>query len=170
VAGPGGPFQAAFSQLERQVAPGDEIIARFWGLAGWSLNWLLASGQVLGLALVVPFILGLRHLYPADLALCLPPSAVLQASLWTRPALVIAVTRQRQLLCCRISRPFRRTAISQAPMETASLTGLRRGWPYSQLRYCGPGTDARKIRVNVPNQCRQAAETVTGAASGIATD
>ena len=162
------PFREVFSRLEQQVAPGDEIAARFWGLAGWSLNWWILTSQVFAILLVVPFMLGLRRLYGADLALCTSAGVLLSASWWTRPALVIAITRQRQMLCCRISRPFQRKTITQAPIEAAWLGDFRRGWLYSQLRYRGPGTQGKTVRVNVPAGCRQTAQTVTGAASGIA--
>jgi hypothetical protein len=118
---------------------------------------------------VLPFVLGLRRLYGADIALCGAAGVVLATSFWTRPALVIAITRRRQLLCCRISRPFQRTTISHAPIEAAQLAGFRRGWLFSRLRYRGPGTDGKMVQLNVPAACRQAAQTATGAASELAT-
>jgi hypothetical protein len=162
------PYRAVFSRLEQHVAPGDEIADRFWGLTGWSMNWWMLTSQVFAILLVVPFMLGLRRLYGADLALCASAGVLLSASWWTRPALVIALTRQRQLLCCRISRPFQRKTITQAPIEAAWLGDFRRGCLHSQLRYRGPGTQGKTVRVNIPAGCRQAAQTVTGAASGIA--
>ena len=81
---------------------------------------------------------------------------------------MIAITRQRQLLCCRISRPFQHKTITQAPIEAAWLGDFRRGWIWSQLRYRGPGTQGKTVRVNIPAGCRQAAQSVTGAAPGIA--
>jgi hypothetical protein len=162
------PFREVFSRLEQQVAPGDEIAVRFWGLTGWSLNWWWLTSQVFTILVVVPFILGLGRLYGADLALCASAGVLLAASWWTRPVLVIAITRQRQLLCCRISRPFQRKTITQAPIEAAWFGDFRRRWLYSQLRYRGPGTQGNTLRVNIPAGCWQAAQTVTGAASGIA--
>jgi hypothetical protein len=83
--------------------------------------------------------------------------------------LVIAVTRRRQLLCCRTSRPFQRQTISQAPIETAWLADFRRGWLYSRLRYMGPGTKGSTVRLNVPAACRDAAQaTAQASASGSA--
>ena len=64
------PYRAVFRQMEQQVAPGDEIAARFWGLTGWSMNWSMVTGQVFAILLIVPFMLGLRRLYDADLVLC----------------------------------------------------------------------------------------------------
>ena len=161
-------YRAVFSQLEQRVAPGDEIAARFWGLTGWSMNWWLLTCQVLAILLVVPYMLGLRRLYGADLALGGSASVLLWASWWTRPALVIALTRQRQLLCCRISRPFQRKTITQAPIDAAWVGDVRRGWLFSQLRYRGPGTQGKTVRVNIPAAFRETAQTVTGVASGIA--
>lgn len=111
--------------------------------------------------LVLPFMLGLRHLYGADLALCGPVGVLLSVSFLTRPALVIAVTRRWQLLCCRISRPFQRMTISQAPFEAAQLAGFRRGLFFSRLRHAGPGTDCGVVRLNVPAACRQAVQATT---------
>jgi hypothetical protein len=161
------PYRALFSHLEQHVAPGDEIAARFWGLTGWSMNWWMVTSQVFAILLVVPFILGLRRLYDADIVLCGSAGVLLSASWWTRSVLVIAITRQRQLLCCRISRPFQRKTITQAPVEAFSLADFRRGWLYSQIRYRGPGTDGKTVRVNIPAGCRQAAKTMTQA-SGMA--
>jgi hypothetical protein len=112
--------------------------------------------------------LGLRRLTGADLALCAPAGVLLSASFWTRPALVIAITRQRQLMCCRISRPFQRKTITQAPIEPPGWGDFRRGWLFSQLRYRGTGTLGKTVRINIPAGCRQAAHTVTGAAPEIA--
>lgn len=163
------PYRAVFSQLEQHVAPGDEIALRFWGLTGWSMNWWMVASQVFAILLVLPFVLGLRRLYGADIALCGSAAVLLSASWWTRSVLVFAITRQRQLLCCRISRPFQRKTITQAPIEAAWLADFRRGWLYSQLWYRGPGTNGKTVRVNIPASCRQVAETVTEAASGMAT-
>ncbi len=162
------PYRAVFSQLEQRVAPGDEIAARFWGLTGWSMNWWTVASEVFAVLLVLPFMLGLRRLYGADLSLCGSAGVLLAASWWTRPALVIAVTRQRQLLCCRVSRPFQRKTTTQAPAEAAWLSDFRRGWPYCGLRYRGPGTDGKTVRLNIPAGGRQAAQTAALAASGMA--
>jgi hypothetical protein len=97
--------------------------------------------------------------------LCGSVGVLLSASFWTRSVLVIAVTSQRRLLCCRISRPFLRKTFTQAPREAAWFAGFRRGWLFSHLRYRGPGTGGRTVRLNIPARCRQAAETVTGPAS-----
>ena len=79
----------------------------------------------------------------------------------------MAITSQRQLLCCRTSRPFQRKTITQAPIETALFADFRRGWLFSQLRYRGPGTDGKTARLNIPARCRQAAETLTGSSPTI---
>ncbi len=163
------PYPAAFRQLEKLVAPGDEIVARLWGLTGWSVNWWIVTSEVFAVLLVLPFMLGLRSLYAADLALCGSAGALLSASWWTRSVLVIAITSQRQLLCCRISRPFQRKTITQVPIETAFFADFRRGWLFSQLRYRGPGTDGKTARLNVPARCRQAAATLTGSSPTITT-
>jgi hypothetical protein len=92
------PYRAVFSQLEQHVAPGDEIAARFWGLTGWSMNWWMVTSQVFAILLVLPFVLGLRRLYGADIALCGSAGVLLSASWSTRSVLVLAITRQRQLL------------------------------------------------------------------------
>jgi hypothetical protein len=68
------------------------------------------------------------------------------------------------------ARPFLRKTITQAPLEAAWFGGFRRGWLFSQLRYRGPGTDGKTVRLNIPARCRQAAETVTGPASRVATN
>jgi hypothetical protein len=162
------PYRAVFSRLEQDVAPGDEIAARFWGLAGWSMNWWILASEFFAIVLVLPFILGLHRLYNADLVLCGSAVVLLSASWWIRPVLVIAITRQRQLLCCRISRPFQRKSITQAPAQAASLGDFRRRWLYSQLRYRGPGTQDKTVLLNIPAGCRQAAQTVVDAASAIA--
>jgi hypothetical protein len=162
------PHSAVFSQLSQLVEAGDEIVARFWGLTGWSMNVWMVAAQLFGVLLVLPFMLGLPRLYGADIALCGAATVVLSASFWTRPALVIAVTRRHQLLCCRISRPFQRKTISHAPIEAAQLAGFRRGWLFSRLRYSGPGTDGKMVQLNVPAGCRQAAQMATEAASGLA--
>jgi len=163
------PYGAVFTELEKHVAPGDSIAARFWGLTGWSMNWWMVTSQIFAILLVLPFMLGLRRFYGADIALCASAGVLLSASWWTRPALVIAITRKRQLLCCRISRPFQRKTITQAPIEAAWLADFRRGWLYSQLWYRGPGTQGKTVRVNIPAGCRQAAQTITEAAPGMAT-
>ena len=151
------PYRAVFSQLEQHVAPGDEIAARFWGLTGWSMNCWMVITQAFAILLVLPFILGLRGLYGADIALCGLAGILLAGSWWTRAVLVIAITRQRQLICCRITRPFHRKTIIQAPLDAALFADFRRGWLYSQLAYRGPGTDGKTLRVNVPAGCRQVA-------------
>ena len=155
------PPSAAFRQLSRNVEPDDEIVATFWGLTGWSMNLWTVTTLTFAILLVLPFMLGLRPLYGADLALCGTVGVLLSASFLTRPALVIAVTRRRQLLCCRISRPFQRTTITQAPIEAAQFAGLRRGLFFSRLRYAGPGTDGRMVRLNIPAACRQAVQATT---------
>jgi hypothetical protein len=162
------PFTQVFSQLSQLVEPGDEIVARFWGLTGWSMNVWIVATEAFAVLLVLPFVLGLRHLYGADLALCGSAGVLLSTSYLTRPALVIAVTAHRQLLCCRISRPMQYKTISQAPVEATQLADFRRGWLFSQLRYRGPGTNGKTVRLNVPGVCRQAAQAMTEAASGLA--
>lgn len=163
------PFKAVFDQLEKLAAPEDQIAVRLWGLTGWSMNWWLVTSEVFAVLLVLPFMLGLRRLYGADLALCGSVGVLLSVSWWTRSVLVIAITSQRQLMCCRISRPFLRKTITQAPIEAAWFGGLRRGWLFTQLSYRGPGTDGKTTRLNVPARCRQAAEAVTGSAWRITT-
>jgi hypothetical protein len=81
---------------------------------------------------------------------------------------IVAVTRRRQLLCCRMSRPFQRKTITQASIEAARLADFRRSWLFSRLRYCGPGTDGKTVRLNVPAACRQAAQTAVEASQGLA--
>lgn len=164
------PYPAVFRQLEQLVAPGDQITSRLWGLTGWSMNWWIVATELVAILLVMPFMLGLRGLYTADLALCGSAGVLLSASFWTRPVLIIAITSQRQLLCCRISRPILHKTITQAPLEAAHFAGFRRGWLFSQLRYRGPGTDGKTARLNIPARCRQAAETVTGPMSWLATN
>ena len=159
------PHSAAFSQLSDLADAGDEIVARFWGLTGWSMNLWLVTSEFFAILLVLPFILGLRHVYGADVVVCGGVGVLLAASFWTRPALVIAVTRERQVLCCRISRPFRRTAISQAPIEAVQLD-FRRSGLFSRLRYRGPGTNGKTVRVNVPAACRRDAQATAETASG----
>jgi hypothetical protein len=134
------------------------------------MNWWIVAAELFAILLVLPFILGLRGLYTADLALCGSVGVLLSASFWTRSVLVIAFTSQRQLLCCRITRPFLHKTITQAPLEAAWFTGFRRGWLFSQLRYRGPGSGAKTVRLNIPARCRQAAETVTASASRVATN
>ncbi len=163
------PYPGVFRQLEQLVAPGDQITFRFWGLTGWSMNWWIVATELFATLLVVPFMLGLRGLYAADIALCGSAGVVLSASWWTRSVLVIAITSQRQLLSCRISRPFLHKTITQAPLEAAWFADFRRGWLYSQLRYRGPGTNGKTVRLNIPAGCRQVAETVAGPASRVAT-
>jgi hypothetical protein len=163
------PFKQVFDQLEKLAAPEDQIAARIWGLTGWSMNWWIVTSEVFAVVLVVPFMLGLRRLYDVDLALCGSVGVVLSVSWWTRSVLVIAITSQRQLLCCRISRPFLRKTITQAPIEAAWFGGFRRGWLFSRLWYRGPGTDGKKARLNVPARCREAAEGAAGSAWRIAT-
>lgn len=153
-----GGHPAALTQLLRQVAPGDETIAGFWGLTGWSLNWWIAASQVFGILLVLPFMFGLRSLYNTTVPVCGCGVALLSASWWTRTALVIVITKQRQVLCCRIARPFQRKTISQAPIETVRLAYLHRGWLYGQVRYCGPGTNGKTVRLNLPAGCRPAVQ------------
>ena len=162
------PYPAVFRQLEQLVAPGDQITSRLWGMTGWSMNSWIVATELFAILLVVPFMLGLRGLYGADLALCLSAGVLLSASWWTRSVLVIAITGQRQLLCCRISRPFLHKTITQAPLEAAWFAGFRRGWLFSQLRYRGPGTDGKTVRLNIPGRCRQVAESVTGPAPWVA--
>jgi hypothetical protein len=159
------PHSAAFSQLSELADAGDEIVARFWGLTGWSMNLWLVTSEFFAIMLVVPFVLGLRHVYGADVVVCGVVGVLLAASFWTRPALVVAVTRQRHVLCCRISRPFHRSAISQAPIEAVQLD-FHRGWLFSRLRYRGPGTDGKTVRVNVPAACRRDAQATAEAALG----
>jgi hypothetical protein len=163
------PYLAVFRQLEALVAPEDEIAARVWGLTGWSMNWWLVTTEVFAVLLVLPFMLGLRRMYDADLVLCGSAGVLLSASWWTRSVQVIAISGQGQLLCCRITRPFQRKTISQGPIEAASFTDFHRGWLFSQLRYRGPGTDGKTVRLNVPARCRRAAETMTKSASRAAT-
>lgn len=153
------PPGAALGRLSQLVDPGDEIVGTFWGLAGWSLNLWLVATEIFAVLLVLPHALGLRRLYGADLAICGTAGALLATSFWIRPALVIAVTKRRQMLCCRISRPFQRTTISQAPIEAAQLHDFRRGWIYSRLRYTGPGTNGKTVHLNIPPACRQTAQT-----------
>lgn len=155
------PYPPAFRQLEQLAAPGDQITSRLWGMTGWSVNWWIGATELFAILLVVPFMLGLGGLYAADLALCASAGVLLSASRWTRPVLVIAITSQRQLLCCRISRPFLHKTISQGPLETEWFAGFRRGWLFSQLPYRGPGTDGKTVRLNIPARCRKVAETVT---------
>lgn len=162
------PYRAVFSRLEQQVVPGDEIAGRFWGLTGWSLNWWMLASLAFAILLVVPYMAGLRRLYGADLAVCAVVGVLLSVSWWTRSALVIAITRQRQLLCCRISRPFHRESITQAPIEAVWFGDFLRGWLYSQFRYRGPGTQGKTVLVNIPAGRREAAQTVIEATSGIA--
>lgn len=157
------PFSAAFSQLSQLVEPGDEIVAVFWGLTGWSMNLWFVTNQVFAVLAVLPFALSLRHLYDADIALVFIACVLLLGSYFTRPALVVAVTRRRQLLCCRISRPFRGQTISQGPIETARLADFRRGWLFGRLRYMGPGTKGSTVRLNVPAACRDAAQATAEA-------
>jgi hypothetical protein len=157
---------AVFRQLSQLVEPGDEIDARFWGLTGWSMNVWMVICQLNALLLVLPIILGLRRLYDAEFGLCVTVGVVLAASFWTRPGLMIAVTRRRQLLCCRVSRPLHRKTISHAPLEAAQLADFRRGWLFGRLRYCGPGTNGKVVHLNVPAVCRLAAQTTAEAASG----
>jgi hypothetical protein len=163
------PPAAAFRQISQLLEPGDEIVATFWGLAGWSMNLWIVTNQFFAVLVIVPFGLGLHHLYDADLIMCVTVGVLLSASFFTRPLLVIAVTRRRQLLCCRTSRPFQRQTISQAPIETARLADFRRGWIYSRLRYTGPGTKGRTVHLNVPAACRiDAQATAEASASGSA--
>lgn len=161
------PYPAVFRQLESLVGPEDEIAARLWGLTGWSMNWWMVTTEVFAVLLVLPFMLGLRGLYGADLLLCGSAGVLLSASWWTRSVLVIAITRQRQLLCCRISRPLQRKTITQAPIEAAWFADFRRGWLFSQLRYRGPGTDGKTARLNIPARCRAVAAAVAESASTI---
>ena len=163
------PFKKVFDQLESLAAPEDQIAARIWGFTGWSMNWWLVTSEVFAVLLVLPFMLGLRRLYDADLALCGSVGVLLSVSWWTRSVVVIAITSQRQLLCCRISRPLLRKTITQGPIEAAWFGGFRRGWLFSQLCYRGPGTDGKTARLNVPARCRRAAEAVAGSARRIAT-
>lgn len=158
------PHNATFDHLSELTDVGDEIVARFWGLTGWSMNLWLVTSEFFAILLVLPFLLGLRHVYGADVMVCGAVGVLLTASFWTRPALVVAVTRQRQVLCCRVSRPFRRAAISQAPIDAVQLD-FRRGWLFSRLRYHGPGTDGKTVRVNVPAACRRDAQAAAAAAS-----
>jgi hypothetical protein len=162
------PYPAIYGELEKLLAPEDEIVARFWGMTGWSMNLWIVTSEVFALLLALPYVLGLRGLYGADLALCASAGALLSASWWTRSVLVIAITSQRQLLCCRISRPFFRKTILRTPVEAARFADFRRGWLFSQLCYCGPGTDGKTIRLNIPARCRQAAAIITESAPTIA--
>jgi hypothetical protein len=163
------PHAAAFRQLGELVEPGDVIVARFWGLTGWSMDVWMVAIQLFAILLVLPFFFGLRHLYAPDIALCATAVLLLNASFWTRPALVIAVTGRRQLLCCRISRPLWRTTITQAPLDAVRLADFRRGWLYGRLRYCGPGTDGKTVSLNVPAACREGARATAEAAQGLLT-
>lgn len=159
------PFSAASRQLSQLVEPGDEIVATFWGLTGWSMNLWMVTNQFFAVLVILPFILNLPRLYDVDIALAFTVGVLLSASYLTRPALVIAVTRRRQLLCCRTSRPFHRRTISQAPIETARLADFRRGWLFSRLRYMGPGTKGSTVRLNVPAACRDAAQATAEASA-----
>jgi hypothetical protein len=58
---------------------------------------------------------------------CGTVGVLLATSFWVRPALVIAITGQRPLLYCRISRPSQRTTISQGTLEAVQLADSRRG-------------------------------------------
>lgn len=160
-----GPPSAAVGRLSQLLEPGDEIVTTFWGLAGWSLNLWMVATEIFAVLLVLPFALGLRDLQNAALAVCGTAGFLLATSFWIRPALVIAVTRRRQLLCCRISRPLHRTTVSQAPVEAVRLAGFRSGWIYSRLRYTGPCTSGKTIRLNIPAGCRQAAQTTAETAT-----
>ncbi len=162
------PHSAVFRQLGELVEPGDEIVARFWGLTGWSMNLWFVLTDAFAVLLVLPFILGLHHLYVAAIVLCATAGVILSASYLTRPGLVIALTRRRQLLCCRMSRPFRGRTISQAPVEAAQLADFRPGWFFSRLRYSGPGTDGKTVQLNVPAACRRGVQAATEAAHGLA--
>ncbi|MDR2988347.1 MAG: hypothetical protein LBV34_26290 [Nocardiopsaceae bacterium] len=159
------PYRAVFRQLEQLVAPGDQITSRLWGLTGWSMKWWMVATELFAILLLLPFILGLPGLYAADMALCGSAGVLLSASWWTRSVLVIAITSQHQLLCCRISRPLLRKTITQAPREAAQFAGFRRGWLFSQLSYRGPGTGGKTVRLNIPAQFRQAAEILAGTGS-----
>jgi hypothetical protein len=148
-----------FAQLSERAGPGDQITARFWGLAGGSINLWFVAMNALAVLFALPYALGLSWLYGPDFAVA-GVGAVLNVWYLTRPALVIAVTEQRQLLACRVSRPFARKTFAQAPVEAARLGDFRRGWLYSRLRYCGPGTDGREVWLNVPAGCRLAAQAL----------
>jgi hypothetical protein len=160
VARTAGPPSAALGRLSQLVEPGDEIVATIWGLSGWSLNLWMVATEIFAVLLALPFALGLHRFYNADLAICGTAGVLVGTSFWIRPALVIAVTRRRLLLCCRISRPFQRMTVSHAPIEAAQIGGFRRGWLFSQLRYVGPGTSGKTIRLNIPPACRQAAQAI----------
>jgi hypothetical protein len=170
VARTAGPPTAALGRFGELLEPGDEIVTVFWGLAGWSMNQWLAATQTLAVLALLPWVFsGLRGLQNADLAFC-GAGFFVGSSFWIRPVLVIAITRRRQLLCCRISRPFQRTTVSQAPVEAARLADFRSGWLYSRLRYAGPGTGAKTITLNIPAACRQAAQTAAeGTTPGLIT-
>ncbi len=160
-----GAPSAALGRLNQLVEPGDEIVVTVWGLAGWSMNLWMVATEIVVVLLALPHALGLHRLYNADLAICGAAGVLLGTSFWIRLAMVIAVTRRRVLLCCRISRPFQRITISQAPIEAAQIGGFRRSWLFSQLRYAGPCTSGKTIRLNVPPACRQAAQAISEDAS-----
>lgn len=155
------PYSAVFAQLSERAGPGDQIASRFWGLAGGSMNLWFVAMNALSVLFVLPYALGLSRLYGPDFAV-IGVGAVLNVWYLTRPALVIAVTEQRQLLACRVSRPFpfARKTFALAPVEAARLGDFRRGWLYSRLRYRGPGTDGKEVWLNVPAGCRLAAQAL----------
>lgn len=162
-----GPYDGEVDQF---VGPGDEVIARISGLTGWSMNWwyLVGFANVLmfGLFAGLPVMRGTRLSFGPGVWACLVVGALLGVSFWTRPALVIAVTRQRQVLCRRIARPLPRKTFAQASLEAAQFTQVRHSWPYAELRYSGPGTDGKTVRLNVPPQYRDAVQKIIGVVSG----
>jgi|SRR5215469_6307821 len=157
-------------ELDQFVGPGDQITAQIIGLAGWSMNWWYLANFVnmLVFAVFVLFpVTGRTHpsFGPAFWA-CIGVATLLGASFWTRPALVVAVTRQRQVLCRRIARPLPRKTFAQAPLEAAQFTRAGGGWLYAELRYSGPGTNGETVRLNIPRQYRDAVQRIIEASSG----
>ena len=140
------PPSAALRQISQLLQPGDEIVATFWGLAGWSMNLWIVTNQFFAVLVIVPFMLSLRHLYDGDLVMCVTVGVLLSASFLTRPVLVIAVTRRRQLLCCRTSRPIQRQTISQAPIKTPGWRTSAAAGSTAGCGTMGPGTNGRTVR------------------------
>ena len=123
------------------------------------MNLWYAAMSALSVLFVLPYALGLSRLYGPDFAV-LGAGVLLNTWYITRPTLVIAVTEKRQLLACRVSRPFARKTFALAPVDAARFADFRRGWLYSRLRYRGPGTDGREMWLNVPAGCRLAAQAL----------
>jgi hypothetical protein len=157
-------------ELDQFVGPGDQITAQMVGLAGWSMNWWYVASFVnmLVFAVFVLFpVTGRTHpSFGPAFWTCLAVGTLLGAYWWTRPALVVAVTRQRQVLCRRIARPLLRRTFAQAPLEAAQFTPARNGWLFAELRYRGPGTNGETVRLNVPRQYRDAVRRIIEASSG----